>query len=106
MCFSQEMSFIFATVGLLITFYVYRKKQYQLAVGIFFFVLMEMLQAAQFFYIDDCENPVNKVLTLLGFLHICLQPYFTHLMSDSLPMSQRTKDIYSVIKRLSLLGKL
>lgn len=33
--------------------------------------------------LDDCANPVNQWLTVAGFLHICFQPYFTHLFSGA-----------------------
>ena len=48
------------------------------------------LQSIQYSFIAEdlnspmCDNIVNKVLTLLGFLHICLQPYFTHVINASL----------------------
>ena len=50
-----------------------------LAGGVFFFFTMELLQAVQYYFIADtaespaCDNPWNKFLTVLGFLHICLQ---------------------------------
>jgi hypothetical protein len=34
--------------------------------------------------IDDCDNWWNQFLTLLGFIHICYQPYFTHVLNSSL----------------------
>ncbi len=49
------------------------------AEGILFFFAMEFLQFIQYFYIADnlkdpkCQNLINQVLTLVGFLHICLQ---------------------------------
>lgn len=33
-----------------------------------------------------CNEIVNKVLTVLGFLHICLQPYYTHVINSSLTL--------------------
>jgi hypothetical protein len=43
-------------------------------------------------------------LTLLGFLHICLQPYFCHVINASLTKSAKYKDRYTIIKRLCLIG--
>lgn len=63
---------------------------------------MEFLQAIQYYFIapelvDDisagdrpaspCDTQANKILTLLGFLHICLQPYFCHVINSSLTKS-------------------
>jgi hypothetical protein len=44
-----------------------------------YFALMETLQAMQYIWIDQCDNPVNKFLTLLGFFHLAFQPFFTNL---------------------------
>jgi len=47
--------------------------------GVFFFFLMEFLQGLQYFVIADdidsplCANIINKILTILGYAHICLQ---------------------------------
>jgi hypothetical protein len=47
---------------------------------------------------------INRVLTLLGFLHICLQPYFCHVINASLTTSEKYRSNYDVIKRLCLIG--
>ncbi|KAL0484604.1 hypothetical protein AKO1_003442, partial [Acrasis kona] len=51
-----------------------------------------------------CDAPVNKLLTVAGYLHICLQPYFCHVINASLTKNQKYLDKYVVIKRLSLMG--
>ncbi len=54
---------------------------------VFVALLSSRLQAVQYAFIAEdldsplCDNWVNKVLTLAGFLHICLQPYFCHVIS-------------------------
>ncbi len=85
MCFTGEMSAVFAAIGLFSSYWIYSKtSNTDLASGVFFFFTMEFLQAIQYIYIasglDDpqCNNIVNQVLTLAGFLHICLQPYYCH----------------------------
>ena len=40
---------------------------------------------------------LNKILTLAGFLHICLQPYYTHLLGSSLTKSCKYKDRFFII---------
>ena len=61
------------------------------AEGVLFFFAMEFLQFFQYFWIADnlkdekCLSFINKALTLLGFLHICLQVipiFFTKFQSD------------------------
>ena len=91
-------------------FLLLRTNNTELASGVFFFFTMEFLQAIQYMFLatglDDayCGNAINQVLTLLGFLHICLQPYYCHVINCSLTKSQEYKMKYGVIKRLCLIG--
>lgn len=111
LCFSMEMSATFAAIGLFASWWVWsRTSNTALASGVFFFFTMEALQAVQYFFIAPdlnspiCDTFINKFLTLLGFLHICLQPYFCHVINASLTKSPKYLDRYVVIKRLSLIG--
>lgn len=105
------MSAAFAAIGLFATYWVYsRTSNTELASGIFFFFTMEFLQAIQYFFLATglndpmCDTTINRVLTLLGFLHICLQPYFCHVINASLTTSEKYRSNYDVIKRLCLIG--
>lgn len=105
------MSGAFAALGLFSSWWVYsRTSNTELASGIFFFFTMEFLQAIQYMFLatglDDplCNTVINYILTLLGFLHICLQPYFCHVINASLTKSEKYLDRYVVIKRLCLIG--
>jgi hypothetical protein len=40
---------------------------------------MEILQFFQYNVIDECNNPINKILTIIGYLHICFQPLFANI---------------------------
>jgi len=44
-----------------------------------YFAAMETLQAFQYSYVGLCDDPVNKVLTILGFVHLAFQPLFVNL---------------------------
>ena len=108
----MEMSAAFAAIGLFSSWWIWSKtSNTQLASGVFFFFTMELLQAIQYFFIAPnldspiCDTIVNQVLTIAGFLHICLQPYFCHVINASLTKNARYIDRYLVIKRLCLLGK-
>jgi len=70
----------------------------------FWFFLMEFLQGFQYFFIDDCDNWWNKALTLVGFIHICYQPYFTHIINSALTKNPTILEQYKVVLRLCLLG--
>jgi len=78
MCFSLEMSAAFAvlmwTYGLF-----WRNGPIEARLCIWYFASMETLQAFQYSVIGQCDNPINKFLTLLGFLHLAFQPFFVNL---------------------------
>jgi hypothetical protein len=61
-------------------------------------------QGFQYIWINDCNSPVNKFLTFLGFVHICYQPYFTHIINSSLTKNPKFLSQYTVVMRLCLLG--
>jgi len=111
MCFSLEMSAAFAGIGLFASWWIWSKtNNTQLASGVFFFFTMEFLQAIQYLFIAPnldspiCDSMINKALTIAGFLHICLQPYFCHVINASLTKNEKYLDKYVVIKRLCLIG--
>lgn len=47
---------------------------------------------------------MNKILTVLGYVHICYQPYFTHVINSALTKSPRVLQMYVPIMRLCLVG--
>jgi hypothetical protein len=105
------MSAAFAALGLFSSWWIYsRTSNTALASGVFFFFTMELLQAIQYMFIAEdsnspiCDSYINKFLTILGFLHICLQPYFCHVINASLTKNEKYLDRYIVIKRLCLIG--
>jgi hypothetical protein len=107
----MEMSAAFAALGLFASYWIYSKtSNTALASGVFFFFTMELLQAIQYFFIAPnldspiCDTIINQVLTVLGFLHICLQPYFCHVINASLTKNEKYIDRYMVIKKLCLIG--
>jgi hypothetical protein len=107
----MEMSGAFSAIGLFATWWIYSKtNNTALAVGVFYYFLMEFLQVIQYMFIAPsldspiCETTVNKALTIAGFLHICFQPYFCHVINCALTKNEKYRDRYMVIKRLCILG--
>ena len=79
MCWSGEASAALATAGFLSTGYAaYKKESRMLWLPLGYFSLMELLQAFTYSVIDQCALPSNQVATLLGYLHICFQPFFAN----------------------------
>jgi hypothetical protein len=109
----MEMSAAFAAIGLFASWWIWSKtSNTQLACGVFFFFTMELLQAIQYLFIAPniespiCDTIMNQNLTIAGFLHICLQPYFCHVINASLTNNAKYIDRYLVIKRFCLIGKI
>lgn len=82
MCWSGEASAALATLGFASTAFAWRKGDSPaLWLSLGYFTLMEALQAYTYRVIDHCELPANQVATLLGYLHICFQPFFINAVS-------------------------
>jgi hypothetical protein len=78
MCFSENMSLAIGIFGGLSSVYFYNKNIYA-SIGIGYFAIMEILQYFQYKVIDQCENKYNKLLTNIGYLHICFQSLFFNI---------------------------
>ena len=78
MCFSENSSFAIGIAGILSSVYFYNKNVYA-SIGIGYFAIMEILQFFQYKVINECDNIYNKILTNLGYIHICFQPLFVNL---------------------------
>jgi hypothetical protein len=82
MCWSGPASAILASCGLAGCIYAIKKgKPPELWGCLAFFSLMEILQAFTYAVIDVCSSPMNQIATLLGFLHIAIQPFFINMIS-------------------------
>jgi hypothetical protein len=106
------MSASFAALGFILSITLFfTTRNTKLAIGIFYFFLMEFLQAIQYLYIANdlnspiCDTDVNKILTLLGYAHICFQPYFCWLTVESLLLrNPKHRERFATIKSLCLIG--
>lgn len=78
MCYNTSVSFLFAAIGILITFYislfdkVLNKSGIQYILG--YYSTMEILQGIQYFYVNQCSNFMNIILTEFAYLLIIFQP--------------------------------
>lgn len=82
MCWNGQASATLATVGMASTAYVAIKgEDKKLWIPLFYFSLMEVLQAATYTVIDRCGLPLNQILTLFGAFHIAFQPFFINACS-------------------------
>lgn len=82
MCWSGEASTVLAVMGFATAGYVaYKKEAKPLWIALAYFSLMEALQAYTYSVINECGAPQNQIATLLGYMHISLQPLFINLIS-------------------------
>jgi hypothetical protein len=78
----MEASFAVATLGMAGTALLVKRKEHPfLYLTVFYFALMELLQAFTYLYIGQCSRQENQILTLLGAYHIAFQPIFVVLIS-------------------------
>lgn len=94
MCFNKEMSLAFTFASLGISGWILSGKglwgniekwqQWRIAICFWYFAAMELLQFAQYLFIDDCQSVANKILACLGYIHICWQPLFSNLSFSAL----------------------
>lgn len=45
-------------------------------ITLLYFASMELLQAVSYTVLNQCDSPLNQIMTLLGYLHITFQPFF------------------------------
>lgn len=77
MCWSEGASLAMVGAGAVATVITARRGEtpaIPLTLG--FFTIMEALQAAGYWVIDDCSLTANKSVALLSYLHIAFQPLF------------------------------
>lgn len=93
MCWSGEASAVLASIGLGTAAYSFMKKMAPpLWITLGYFSMMELLQAATYTVIDNCDSHLNQILTLFGYLHISFQPFFVNGISmHFLPEARRKK---------------
>jgi hypothetical protein len=84
MCWSGEASTALATVGIAGAAYSALKKNPEplaLWVCLLYFASMEALQAVSYSVLNQCDSPLNQVMTLFGYLHITFQPFFINAVA-------------------------
>lgn len=83
MCYNSEISFYFATAGILTIFYIYLFEQRFIKTGIqyilLFYTLMELLQGFQYYFVNQCSNLVNVWLTEFAYILVLAQPTMWNL---------------------------
>lgn len=105
MCWSGEASAALALAGFSGAGYaLWKKEPAVLCLSLTYFSLMEALQSFTYSVINQCDNPSNQMATLLGYLHICFQPFFINAVSLYFLPSHISKKIAPVAYSLCLVA--
>lgn len=82
MCWNGQASTALAAAGIAGAAYAALKREPVALWGcLLYFSSMEVLQAVSYTVLNQCANPLNQVLTLLGYLHITFQPFFINAVA-------------------------
>jgi len=89
----MEASVAMAAAGTAVTIISARRGQPVAFWGVLgFFTLMEVIQAASYPVLGQCQNPANQWLTRLAYLHISLHPFaFNALAMQMIPADIRAR---------------
>jgi len=83
MCYNKTQSFLFFLIGLILTVYIYLREpalaKTKIHYIVFFYCIMELLQFVQYFYVNQCENKINKLLTEVAYVLVIVQPLMWNL---------------------------
>ena len=84
MCFNQKYSASFALLGLFSLYFFNKNKKYYennlLYIPLIFYTLMEVLQTAQYNYVNQCDNIMNKLLTEISYILVVVQPFMWNMI--------------------------
>ena len=86
MCWNGEASAVLAATGVASAAYAALKRNPEppaLWGCLLYFSSMEVLQAVSYTVVNQCDNPLNQILTLFGYLHITFQPFFINAVARS-----------------------
>ena len=84
MCWSGEASTVLAATGIAGAAYSALKKNPEplaLWVCLLYFASMEALQAVAYSVLNQCDSPLNQMMTMFGYLHITFQPFFINAVA-------------------------
>lgn len=78
MCYSTPMSFTFAIVGIIAAIYIkfYDNFNYNyLPMLLLFYSIMEILQGTQYYFVNQCSNIYNLLMTEFAYILVIVQPF-------------------------------
>lgn len=82
MCWSIGSSIVGASIGIAgAGWTAYKKLPFAVWGFLAYLALMEILQAITYTVLNQCDHPVNQILTMLAYFHITAQPFFVNALN-------------------------
>ena len=99
MCWSKNVSLSMTLIGLFFTYYSYYFIDKVWALNVFYFTIMQLIQYIGYLYIDQCNHPINRLMSYLNYIHLAFQPIIFIIGFNSLfkKIKVTTKTEYSTV---------
>lgn len=99
MCFSPQISFTFFIAGVVLTYLSYVdpvKRASKMYILFAFYSVMELLQTIQYFFVNQCDLPVNVLSTEFAYLLVIVQPLMWNIIFYMKSKNETTKNIFKL----------
>tara|TARA_B100000401_G_scaffold390109_1_gene296163 strand:+ start:609 stop:1268 length:660 start_codon:yes stop_codon:yes gene_type:complete len=101
MCFSEEMSRNLTLMGTIVTYILYKQgKSWTVYMPVFYFTIMEFLQYLSYQALEEKKQNKKwkKLLTIIIFIHIALQPLMTNIWYSNYIPKNMTDSMNLILK--------
>jgi hypothetical protein len=102
MCFTKEVTLGMMAMNLSMALFLHLRgkgfRRYQI---FYVFFIMELLQYLQYLVLDDCGHWLNRLTTVLAYVHVCFQPIS---VSYYVLGQEPNFDVVKTVIRLGLIG--
>jgi len=102
MCFTKEVTVGMMAMNLSMALFLQLRGQSFRRYQIFYvFFLMEVLQYCQYLTLDDCGHWLNRLTTVLAYVHVCFQPVSVNYYAFGW---EPNGDVVKTVVRIGLIG--
>ena len=102
MCFTKEVTVGMMAINLSMALFLQLRgkgfRRYQI---FYVFFIMELLQYLQYLVLDDCGHWLNRLTTILAYVHVCFQPVSVNYYAFGW---EPNRDVIKTVVRLGLVG--
>ena len=102
MCFTNEVTVGMMAMNLSMALFLQLRGQSFRRYQIFYvFFVMEVLQYCQYLTLDDCSHWLNRLTTVLAYVHVCFQPVSVNYYAFGW---EPNGDVVKTVVRIGLIG--